>query len=96
MDGNVDLLDPDSGARLSQFRFRESSRTREAALRVSLPDRPGEEVAMDRPIPFYVLAIPRDRQARRTRSAVRRARSGAGMPHRCVTARTPSSDSRSK
>jgi len=55
------FLDPDSQARLSQFRFRESSRTREAALRVSLPDRPGEEVVMDRPISFYVLAVPRQR-----------------------------------
>jgi hypothetical protein len=55
------FLDPDSQARLSQFRFRESSRTRDAALRVSLPDRPGEAVVMDRAIPFYVLAVPRQR-----------------------------------
>jgi hypothetical protein len=55
------FLDPTSQARLSQFRFRESSRTREAALRVSLPDRPGDEVTMDRAIPFYVLAVPHHR-----------------------------------
>lgn len=55
------FLDPVSQARLSQFKFTESSRTRGAALRVSLPDRPGEEVMMDRVIPFHVLAIPRDR-----------------------------------
>jgi uncharacterized membrane protein len=55
------FLDPSSQARLSQFKFTESSRTRRAALRIALPDRPGEEVAMDRPIPFFVLAIPRHR-----------------------------------
>lgn len=55
------FLDPASQARLSQFKFTESSRARDAALRVSLPDRPGEEVRMDQPIPFYVLAIPRHR-----------------------------------
>jgi uncharacterized membrane protein len=55
------FLDPDSQARLSQFRFKGSSRTREAALRVSLPDRPGEAVVMDQAIPFYVLAVPHQR-----------------------------------
>jgi hypothetical protein len=55
------FFDPTSQARLSQFRFRESSRTREAALRVALPDRPGDEVSTDRPIPFYVLAVPQQR-----------------------------------
>lgn len=55
------FLDPSSQARLSQFKFTESSRTRQAALRVSLPDRPSDEVSMDRAIPFYVLAIPRQR-----------------------------------
>jgi hypothetical protein len=55
------FLDPASQARLSQFKFTESSRTRGAALRISLPDRPSQEVTMDRVIPFYVLAIPRDR-----------------------------------
>lgn len=55
------FLDPASQARLSQFKFTESSRTRPAALRISLPDRPSEDVTMDRVIPFYVLAIPRDR-----------------------------------
>jgi NPCBM-associated, NEW3 domain of alpha-galactosidase len=55
------FLDPASQARLSQFKFTESSRTRDAALRISLPDRPSDEVTMDRAIPFYVLAIPRQR-----------------------------------
>jgi len=55
------FFDPTSQARLSQLRFRESSRTRQAALRISLPDRPGDEVTMDRAIPFYVLAVPQHR-----------------------------------
>ncbi len=55
------FLDPVSQARLSQFKFTESSKTRGAALRVSLPDRPSDDVMMDRVIPFHVLAIPRDR-----------------------------------
>ncbi len=55
------FLDPASQARLSQFKFTESNRTRRAALRVSLPDRPSDQVSMDRPIPFFVMAIPRQR-----------------------------------
>jgi hypothetical protein len=55
------FLDPASQARMSQMKFTESNRTRGAALRVSLPDRPSDEVTMDRVIPFHVLAIPRDR-----------------------------------
>ena len=50
---------PDGRARLSQLKFTESSRTKEAALTISLPDRPSEDVAMDTPIPFYVLVMPR-------------------------------------
>jgi hypothetical protein len=53
--------DPVSQARLSQFRFTETTNTRKASLQVSLPDRPTSEVVMDRPIPFYVLVIPRER-----------------------------------
>ena len=50
--------DPSGQARLSQFKFTESTNTRKAALEVSLPDRPTDEVAMDKSIPFYVLVIP--------------------------------------
>ena len=53
--------DPSGQARLSQFKFTESTNTRKAALEVSLPDRPTDEVAMDHAIPFYVLVIPRER-----------------------------------
>lgn len=48
-------------ARLSQVKFTESARTKAASLEVDMPDRPSDEVAMDTPIPFFVLALPRDR-----------------------------------
>jgi len=49
--------------RLSQLKFTESAHTKIATLEVSLPDRPTEEVAMDVPIPFYVLVIPREQKS---------------------------------
>jgi uncharacterized membrane protein len=52
--------DPNSTIRLSQVKFTESTHSKTAALEVSLPDRPTSEVAMDKPIPFYVLVIPRE------------------------------------
>ena len=52
--------DPAGQARLSQFKFTESTNTRKAALEVSLPDRPTDEVPMDKPIPFFVVVIPRE------------------------------------
>ncbi len=54
------FTDPASQARLSQFKFTESSNTRRAALQVFLPDRPSDEVVMDKPIPFYVLVVPQE------------------------------------
>ena len=48
-------------ARLSQIKFTESANSRRASLVVSLPDRPTEQVVMDKSIPFYVLVIPTDR-----------------------------------
>lgn len=53
--------DPASTARLSQFKFTETTNSRRAALDVSLPDRPTEAVPIDQPISFYVLVIPSDR-----------------------------------
>jgi len=50
--------DVGSNARVSQIRFTESARSMKAALVISLPDRPTDEVTMDQPIPFYVLVIP--------------------------------------
>lgn len=47
--------------RLTQVKFTESSRTKSAALEVSLPDRPGEGVQMNQSIPFFVLILPKDK-----------------------------------
>lgn len=55
--------DPATQARLSQFKFTESSNTRKAALDISLPDRPTELVTMDKSIPFYVVVVPRGQEA---------------------------------
>ncbi len=52
--------DPATQARLSQFKFAERTNTRRASLKVFLPDRPTAEVLIDKPIPFYVLVIPRE------------------------------------
>jgi uncharacterized membrane protein len=54
------FTDPDGQARLSQFKFTETTNTRRAALQVFLPDRPSEEISIDEAIPFYVLVIPRE------------------------------------
>lgn len=53
--------DPGSEARLSQFKFTESTNTRDAALQVFLPDRPTDEVKIDASIPFFVLVIPQEK-----------------------------------
>jgi uncharacterized membrane protein len=50
-------------ARLSQIKFTESVNTMRASLEVSLPDRPTDEVTMDRAIPFFIMIIPADRSA---------------------------------
>jgi len=55
------FIDPKSGARLSQFKFTESSQTKEAGLQVFLPDRPTKQVQIEEPITFYIIAIPYDR-----------------------------------
>ncbi len=51
--------DPQGQVRLSQVKFTQSNRTKRAALEISLPDRPSDEVVMDVPIPFYVVVLPR-------------------------------------
>lgn len=55
------FVDPNTNARLSQFKFTQSSQTKNAGLKVFLPDRPMKEVKIDKPIPFYVLALPNNR-----------------------------------
>ena len=55
------FLDPSTSNRLSQFQFTEGVNTRQAALRVFLPERPTANVRIDEAMPFYALAIPRER-----------------------------------
>lgn len=57
------FLDASTNAKLSQLKFTESARTRKASLRVFLPDRPTEQVQIEKTIPFYVLAIPQEKQS---------------------------------
>jgi NPCBM-associated, NEW3 domain of alpha-galactosidase len=54
------FVDPQTQARLSQFKFTESSQTRNAGLQVFLPDRPTDQVKIEEPITFFVVAIPDD------------------------------------
>lgn len=56
--------DPINKARLSQVRFTESTRSKNAALEIALPDRPTGPVIIDQPISFYVLAMPADKEPR--------------------------------
>lgn len=53
--------EPSGQARLSQFKFTESTHTKRAALEIGLPDRPTESVTLDRPLPFYVMVVPREK-----------------------------------
>lgn len=53
--------DPGGQARLSQVKFTESTHTKRAALEITLPDRPGPEVTIDKPMAFFVVVIPHDR-----------------------------------
>ncbi|MEZ5358115.1 MAG: NEW3 domain-containing protein [Candidatus Zixiibacteriota bacterium] len=54
------FMDGSGNVRLSQVKFTETTHTKRASLEVTLPDRPTDEVVMDKPIPFFVLVLPRD------------------------------------
>lgn len=58
---NKFFIDNTTQARLSQFKFTESSQTKRTNLQVYLPDRPTGDVQIDKPISFYVVAIPYSR-----------------------------------
>lgn len=57
------FIDPQSGARLSQFKFTESSQTKDAGLQVFLPDRPTDIIQIENPISFFIVAIPYEKIA---------------------------------
>lgn len=58
---NRQFIDPSTSNRLSQFQFTEGVNTRQAALRVFLPERPTSNVRIDESMAFYAVAIPRER-----------------------------------
>lgn len=47
-----------ASGRISQIKFTESKNNISANLQISLPDRPTEDIPMDQPISFYVIAVP--------------------------------------
>ncbi len=55
------FVDPATDNRLSQFPFTEGVNSREAALRVFLPERPTDNVKIDEGLTFYAISIPRER-----------------------------------
>ena len=54
---------PGSSVRLRQVKFTESAHTKAAALQVTLPDRPTADVVMDKPIPFFVVVMDKNKLA---------------------------------
>lgn len=58
---NYYFVDPVTSAKLSQFRFNQTSETKKAGLQVFLPDRSTGEIVVDKPMTFYVLVIPLDK-----------------------------------
>ncbi len=63
------FVDRQSQARLSQVRFGEATRSKKAALEITLPDRPTSSVVIDQPITFFVVVTPSDKTSRVTQSA---------------------------
>ncbi len=65
---NVYFLDPQTQARLTQVKYTEGVNTKDVSLNVLLPARANEELKIDQPIKFYVLAIPQKSGIRIDRS----------------------------
>ena len=65
------FVDRQSQARLSQVRFGEASRSKKAALEITLPDRPTNSVLIDQPISFFVVVASPEKNNRLTQSADR-------------------------
>jgi hypothetical protein len=55
---NRSFKEPVSKARLSQLKFSESTRSKQASLEVALPDLPNDQVVIGKPIAFFAAAIP--------------------------------------
>ncbi|MFQ5607628.1 MAG: NEW3 domain-containing protein [Candidatus Zixiibacteriota bacterium] len=54
------FTDPAGRVRLTQVKFSESTQSKRAALRITLPERPTDAVTMDSSIEFFALIIPRE------------------------------------
>jgi len=52
-----DFLEPTAGSRLYQVRFPEGVTSQKLQLRLYLPDKVDERVALDKPLPFWALVI---------------------------------------
>ncbi len=55
---NRTFKEPVSKARLSQLKFSESTRSKQASLEITLPDLPNDQVVIGKPIAFLAAAIP--------------------------------------
>lgn len=75
---NVYFQDPQTQARLTQVKYTEGVNTKNVSLNVLLPGRANEELKIDKPIKFFVLALPQgsdiqiDRMKTMTEEQVRR------------------------
>lgn len=65
---NVYFQDPQTSARLTQVKYTEGVNTKNVSLNVLLPSRANEELRIDQPIKFYVLAIAQGSDIRVDRS----------------------------
>ena len=67
---NVYFLDPVTQARLTQVKYTQGVNTKDVSLNVLLPARANDELKIDQPMKFYVLAIPQSSGIRIDRSKV--------------------------
>jgi len=67
---NVYFQDPQTQARLTQVKYTEGVNTKNVSLNVLLPTRANEELRIDQPVKFYVLAIAQGSDIRIDRSKI--------------------------
>jgi len=65
---NTYFQDPQTQARITQLKYTEGVNTKNVSLNVLLPTRANEELKIDQPIKFYVLAVPQGSDIRVDRS----------------------------
>ena len=67
---NVYFQDPQTQARLTQVKYTEGVNTKDVSLNVLLPARANEELKIDQPVKFYVLALPQGSDIRIDRTKI--------------------------